>query len=114
MVLFGKREVVFKVAGDKARWRSARAALKSSGIRIMESGSYESGQIICGCGAKIDHRNYGPKGWIDRHVYYVSVSPEDVERAKEVLTASIGLPLINLVPVGSKENRNNYYFPIDK
>ena len=102
MALFGKREVIFKAAGDRKRWKEARAALKASGIRIMEASSYESGQMICGCGAKVDHRNYGPKGWIDRHIYYVSVSPADVERAKEVLTAAVGLPLINLVPVGSK------------
>ena len=28
MVLFGKREVVFKVQGDKARWKAARAAVE--------------------------------------------------------------------------------------
>ena len=35
VVLFGKREVVFKVQGDKARWKAARAAVETAGIQIM-------------------------------------------------------------------------------
>nr|WP_325297248.1 hypothetical protein [uncultured Dysosmobacter sp.] len=85
MVLFGKREVAFQVQGDKARWKAAREALKAAGVEIMESGSYEGETPLCGCGAKIDRRNYGPNGWIDRRIYYVSVRPGDVERAKAVL-----------------------------
>ncbi len=85
MALFGKREVVFRAPGDKARWKAGREALKAAGIRIMETGQYEGETPICGCGAKIDRRNYGPNGWIDRYVYYISVRPEDVEAAREVL-----------------------------
>ena len=40
---------------------------------------------ICGCGAKIDRRNYGPNGWIDRRIYYIAVRPEDEARAKDML-----------------------------
>lgn len=93
MVLFGKREVVFRSVGSKERCKAAKAALKAAGIKIMETGSYESETPICGCGAKIDRRNYGPNGWIDRRVYYVSVRPEDVDRAREVLTEIVGAPL---------------------
>lgn len=85
MALFGKREAVFRVQGDKARWKAARETLKTAGIEIMESGSYEGETPLCSCGAKIDRRNYGPNGWIDRRIYYVSVRPQDVERAKAVL-----------------------------
>ncbi len=95
MVLFGKREVIFKTVGDSARWKNARQALKSAGIRIMEASSYENEIPACGCGAKIDRRNYGPYGWIDRRVYYVSVSPADVERAKIVLLDAVGSPLVS-------------------
>ena len=85
MVLFGKREVVFKVQGDKARWKAARAAVETAGIQIMEASSYEGEIPLCSCGAKIDRRNYGPNGWIDRRIYYISVRPEDAGRAKEIL-----------------------------
>ena len=93
MVLFGKREIVFKTVGDSGRWKKARQALKSSGIQIMEAGSYESEMPICSCGAKIDRRNYGPNGWIDRRVYYVAVRPSDTERARIVLLDAVGDPL---------------------
>ena len=85
MALFGKREVVFRAPGDKARWQAAKEALKAAGIEIMEANSYEGAIPLCSCGAKIDRRNYGPNGWIDRRVYYIAVRPEDVERAGQVL-----------------------------
>ena len=85
MALFGKREIVFEVQGDKERWKAGKAALKQAGIKIMEAMSREGEMPICGCGPKIDRRNYGPEGWIDRQLYYIAVRPEDVERAKEVL-----------------------------
>ena len=93
MVLFGKREVVFKTVGDKDRWKMARQALKSADIQIMEAGSYEGEMPLCSCGAKIDRRNYGPNGWIDRRVYYVSVRPADTERARSILLDTVGSPL---------------------
>lgn len=93
MALFGKREVVFKTTGDKARWKEARAALKSAGIRVMEAGSMESELPICSCGAKIDRR-----------VYYLSVRPADVGQANAVLVSVVGTPLISdeLVVRGKK------------
>ena len=85
MVLFGKREVIFEVQGDKARWRAAKETLKAAEIKIMEAASREGEMPLCSCGAKIDRRNYGPNGWIDRRIYYIAVRPEDAERAKALL-----------------------------
>ena len=85
MALFGKREKVFEVWGDAPRWKAAKRALKAAGIRIMESGFYDTEMPVCGCGAKPDHRVFGPNGKIDRHTYYLSVRPEDIPRAQEVL-----------------------------
>jgi len=85
MALFGKREVVFEVQGDKERWQAAKAALTAAGIKIMEALTREGEMPICSCGAKIDRRNYGPNGWIDRRVYYIAVRPEDTDRARTVL-----------------------------
>lgn len=85
MALFGKRVVVYRVQGDKPAWKAARETLTSAGIKIMESGSYDGEMPICGCGAKIDRRNYGPNGWIDRRTYYIAVRPEDEARAQDIL-----------------------------
>lgn len=81
MPLFGKREIVFEVQGDKARWQAAKELLKTADIRIMEASSREGEVPLCSCGAKIDRRNYGPNGWIDRRIYYIAVRPEDAEQA---------------------------------
>ena len=81
MALFGKREKIFEVWGDAPRWKAAKRALKDAGIKIMESGFYDTEMPVCGCGAKLDHRDFGPNGKIDRHTYYLSVRPEDAERA---------------------------------
>ena len=51
----------------------------------MGSGSYESEPPVCGCGAKLDLRDFGPGGKIDRSSYYIFVRPEDAERARELL-----------------------------
>ena len=85
MALFGKREKVFEDWGDMPRLKQAKARLKEAGIKIMETGYYETEPPLCSCGPKLDHRNYGPNGKIDRLSYYISVKPEDVERAKELL-----------------------------
>ena len=93
MALFGKREIVFKSVGGAERWKAARKALKAASIQIMEAGSHESEIPLCSCGPKIDRRNYGSYGWIDRRAYYVSVRPEDVESARAVLLDAVGAPL---------------------
>ena len=92
MALFGKREKIFEVWGDAPRWKAAKRALKDAGIKIMESGFYDTEMPVCGCGAKLDHRDFGPNGKIDRHTYYLSVRPEDAERhpQRNVLLQCIG------------------------
>ena len=85
MALFGKREIVFEVQGDKPRWQAAKDALKAADIKLMEALSREGEVPLCSCGAKIDRRNYGPNGWIDRRIYYIAVGPEDAERSRQLL-----------------------------
>lgn len=85
MGLFEKREKAFEVWGDQKRWKAAKRQLKEAGIKMVETGFYETEPPLCGCGAKLDHRDFGPNGKIDRKTYYISVRPEDVDRAKTAL-----------------------------
>lgn len=85
MALFGKREIIYEVQGEKEAWKQAREALRAADIRIMEASSREGETPLCSCGAKIDRRNYGPNGWIDRRIYYIAVRPEDAARARALL-----------------------------
>ena len=61
---------------------SRRSFLKLAGLTTVAAAS---ASMFTGCGAKLDHRDFGPNGKIDRLTYYISVKPEDVERAKELL-----------------------------
>ena len=85
MALFGKREIIYEVQGEKEAWKQAQEALRAADIRIMEASSREGETPLCSCGAKIDRRNYGPNGWIDRRIYYIAVRPEDAARARALL-----------------------------
>ena len=74
MALFGRREKVFEVQGDAARWKAAKRALKACGhpdhgVRLLRHGA---------AGLRL-RRQAGPPGTsaptvpIDRHTYYLSV-----------------------------------------
>ncbi|MBR6677164.1 MAG: hypothetical protein IKL23_00310 [Oscillospiraceae bacterium] len=95
MSLFEKKELVFQTVGGSERWKAARKALKNADIRAMEAACYEREMPTCGCGAKVNQEFLSPYGKLDRRVYYVSVRAEDAERAKVVLLAAVGTPLIS-------------------
>ena len=78
MALFGKREKAYEVWGDKPRWKEARQRLKDAGIKVMETGFYETEAPACGCGAKLDHRDFGPNGKRAKELLADLVKPEHV------------------------------------
>ncbi|MEG1594037.1 MAG: hypothetical protein RR350_06460 [Oscillibacter sp.] len=84
MALFGKRETVFSEK-NQARYELCKTALENAGIQLMESGSYETEAPISGCGAKLDARDFGPGGKVDRRTYYLAVRPEDAAEARTLL-----------------------------
>lgn len=84
MALFEKREEVFSKQ-DKALWLAAREALKAAGIRGIRARHCDLEPPACGCGAKLDIRDFGPKGKIDRETYFLTVPMEEAEKARAVL-----------------------------
>lgn len=89
MGFFTKKITVYKEKGCKARWQTAKKALKSAGISFSST-SLPSEAPTCGCGAKLDIRDFGPKGKIDRDMYYIDVEEKDVDRAREILASLDG------------------------
>lgn len=87
--LFERRVPVFRKK-DRAGWEAVKEALAEAGIDC-KAGHY-NGELLfgCGCGAKIDPRNHGKNGAIDREVYFVEVRPDRHEAALAAL-ASRGL-----------------------
>jgi len=84
MALFGQKEKVFSETGQEALWKEGKKALKAAGIRIVDANHYDP-KPLCGCGAKVDFRDYGPEATRDRHIYSIFVRPEDADRARQVL-----------------------------
>ena len=89
MAWFGRKEIVFEVQGNKLLWNKAKELLRQRSIPIAEALSREGELPLCSCGAKIDRRNYGPNGWIDRRISYIAVRPEYAAAARQVLTSLI-------------------------
>lgn len=77
---FERKERVFSKKNYSA-WKEAKKALKAAGIRYS-AGYYETEMPVGGCGAKLDIRDFGANGKIERQVYYIDVPVKDVPRAK--------------------------------
>lgn len=90
MALFEKRKEVF-CRRDKKGWTAVKAALRAAGVRGVKAWHYESEPPVGGCGCKLDIRNFGPNGRIDREMYVVSVPVSEAERAERAL-ATLGEP----------------------
>ena len=84
MALFEKREEVF-CKRDREGWKAARAALRAAGIRGVKAWHYESEPPVGGCGCKLDIRNFGPKGRIDRELYIIAVPVSELDNARAAL-----------------------------
>ena len=82
---FTKRVTIFK-RKDKATWQRIREVLKSAGFEGVKAGNYEAESLCaCGCGMRLDPRNFSVNGKIDRAIYYVDVKQGDEQRAKTIL-----------------------------
>ncbi len=92
MGFFTKERLVYMEKGKEQEWKQARALLKEAGIK-MSTTSMPSEAPTCGCGAKLDIRDFGPNGKQDRNMYYIDVPVTDWDTAKEVL-AKAGIPVV--------------------
>lgn len=85
MKLFSKKITLFKKK-DRETWQMIKSLLKDAGLTGIKASHYPIDSLsACGCGSKLDPRNFGVKRHIDRDVYFIDVREEDYDRAKEVL-----------------------------
>ncbi|MDD7219829.1 MAG: hypothetical protein PUI16_07605 [Clostridia bacterium] len=87
MALFEKKTTVFQKK-DKEAFEKAKSLLKEAGIKGIRSGAYENEPPVCGCGSKLDPRDFGSSGKIDRKIYYLEVPVSQEEQAIKVLRES--------------------------
>lgn len=84
MSIFENKITIFRKQ-NKAAWLAAKEALKSAGIRGIRAGQYDVDPPVCGCGAKLDPRNLGTRGAIDRSMYYIKVPAAEMARTQKAL-----------------------------
>ena len=66
--MFEKRVYIFKKR-DRETWDRIRTVLKEAGLTGVKSGHYLQETVMGGgCGAKLDPRDFGGHGRIDREI----------------------------------------------
>ena len=92
--MFEKRVEIFKKR-DRETWQQIRNALKEAGLPGVKAGHYLQETVMGGgCGAKLDPRDFGGRGRIDRDIYWVKVLAGDEDRAREILRRSGIVPVV--------------------
>ena len=83
--MFEKRVDIFKKR-DRETWKQIRESLRSAGLKGFRAGHYFQETVTGGgCGAKLDPRDFGGRGRIDRDIYWVKVREDDEANALEIL-----------------------------
>lgn len=60
MGLFVREKLIYKERGKKEEWKRAQALLKEAGLKLSVT-ELPGEAPICGCGAKLDIRDFGPQ-----------------------------------------------------
>ena len=83
--MFEKKVTIYKKR-DKDVWKQIKASLKASDLKGVKAGHYFQETVTGGgCGAKLDPRDFGGRGRIDRDIYWVKVNEADEAKALEIL-----------------------------
>ena len=92
--LFVKRVPIFKKR-DRETWAQIKTALKEAGLPGVKSGHYLQETVMGGgCGAKLDPRDFGSRGRIDRDIYWVEVPAASEEQARDILRRAGVVPVV--------------------
>lgn len=83
--MFEKKVTIYKKR-DRETWKQIKESLKTAGLKGFKAGHYFQETVTGGgCGAKLDPRDFGGKGRIDRDIYWVKVKEADEAEALEIL-----------------------------
>ena len=112
--MFEKRAVIYK-RRDRETWKKIKTALRESDFRGVRAGHYYQETVMAGgCGAKLDPRDFGPNGRIDRDIYWIKVLDGDGDRARAFL-AERGLKAVVeddiLLDAALRKSRADKYYP---
>lgn len=89
-----KRVPIFKKR-DRETWLQIRKVLRDAELSDMRSGHYLQETVMGGgCGAKLDPRDFGGHGRIDRDIYWVEVPEDEEAHARDLLKAAGIVPVV--------------------
>ena len=91
---FEKKTDIFKKK-DKETWTQIKEALEEAGIKAWAGHYFADTVAAGGCGSKLDPRNFGAKGTIDRDIYFIKVKEEDREAALLAIRAKGLVPVVD-------------------
>ena len=95
MLGFGKKRVPIFKKRDRETWQQIRKTLKDADMPGVKAGHYLQETVMGGgCGAKLDPRDFGGHGRIDRDIYWVEVPEEAEEKARELLRRAGIVPVV--------------------
>lgn len=84
-MFFEKKVTIFKKK-DRGTWQLIKDTLKDAGLKGVRSSHYPADSLRpCGCGPRIDPRDFGANGPIDRDVYFIDVKKDDEPKARALL-----------------------------
>ncbi|MGI6211825.1 MAG: hypothetical protein ACOYJJ_04550 [Anaerovoracaceae bacterium] len=83
--MFEKKTEIYKKK-DRDTWLRIREVLKSEGFRGVRANHYFADVVANGgCGAKLDPRDFGAAGKVDREIYTIRVNASDRDRALDAI-----------------------------
>ena len=85
MGLFIRKVKVYEAKGKKQEWKNLRKVMKEAGIRQISADRWQDESPVCGRGAKLDVRDFGPNGRIDRDIYTIRVPESELGKAQELV-----------------------------
>ena len=92
--MFEKKVNIYKKR-DRETWEEVKKVLSENGVKGVRSGHYLQDTVMGGgCGAKLDPRDFGSKGKIDREIYWVKVPEEKESEIRELLLKNGVTPII--------------------
>ena len=108
--MFGikNRVYIFK-RRDSDTWNEIKKVFDADGSVDYKAGHFFQETVSHGgCGAKLDPRDFGSKGKIDREIYWVKVPEADADRAREILLKAGITPIVeeNILEDASKRVAN--------
>ena len=89
-----KRVPIFKKR-DRETWLLVRSALREAKLPGLKSGHNLQETVMGGgCGAKLDPRDFGGRGKIDREIYWIEVPASEETHAREILRENGLVPVV--------------------